>query len=135
VVVQNLEIVKIASELAGGKAEGRERFARLGNVDDGEDDAAGNYAAFGRLEEIALEVVAHRDEIPRVGLDDVLSLFEVGDAGVDGGIASGEDVNCRAGAVDSGDAPTSGGEPEGVAAGSASEVESASGSEIAGAAG
>ncbi len=130
--VEDFEILECLGELAWVQTEARERLAGAGDVDDGQDDAAGDDAAFRGLEEVALEVIAHGDEIPGIAVDDVFVVFEVGDAGIDFGITCGEEGDCRGRPVDGGNSPAAIGEPHGVAAGSAGEIQSAPGSDPTG---
>ena len=58
-------------------------FARLIDVNDRNQNAAGGDSALGRLDEISLQVVTHRNQIPAGGLDLKFSLFEVGHNRVD----------------------------------------------------
>ena len=102
-----------------------------GDVGGSDNEATRNNAALGGLEKIALEIVKDSDKIPGIGLNHIFVLFEIGDAGVDRGIARFEKVDGDAGAIDGRHLPASRGEPLGVAAGSASEIESAAGRKFA----
>ena len=103
--MQNFEIAKVAGELARIQAEARQRLAGRGNVDNGEHDAFPNNAALGRLEEIALKVIAHEDEIPGIWIDRVLVFFEIGNSSINGRITCGENADGFARPVNCGHLP------------------------------
>lgn len=135
-VVQNFPIAKISGEFAGTQAMAGGFFAGFGEVDDCDDDATGNNSVFRGREQVALEVVAHDDEVPGRRRDGKFVFFEIGDEGVDGEMALGgavaENLKRGRGAIDGGDLPGVVGEPERVTSGSGGEIESAAGRKIRG---
>ena len=128
--MHDFEVAEARGKLAGIQTETRELFAGTGNVHDRRDQTAGYDAAFGGLEKIALEVVAHGDEIPGIGFDCELMLLEIRHARVDRRIVRLENADGFARSIDSGDAPTTAGQPQSVAPSPASQVEGAAGRQI-----
>ena len=76
-------------------------FTGCGGVNDGEKDSAGRDASFGRREEIALNVVTDRYEVPGRGGDFKLVLLQVGNAGINFQMLVGGAIGAVSGRGDS----------------------------------
>lgn len=53
------------------------RFTSFGDVNNGDDNSAGNHAALSRLEQVALKVIADQDQIPARFGDGKFAFLEV----------------------------------------------------------
>ena len=125
--VEDLPSLEIALQFAGPQAMRRRLFARLRDVNDRNQDSIWRDSLLGGLKEISLQVVADGDEIPTGRLNLVFEFFEIRDLRAHGDTALGssisQDFNGHGRAIHGRDAPTLLGKPEGVAAGSACQVE------------
>src|SRR5581483_1631026 len=109
----------------------RRLLAPFGHVHNGQQDTVRREAFFGRLEQPAVEVVAHGDEVPGAVLDRKIAPLLIGDARVDLEVAlrgpTPQDDDGLIRTVDSRYPPAVCRQPQGVAAGTAGEIECAAG--------
>ena len=76
--MKNLPAREILFVLAGAQAVRPVCFTRLVDVNDGNQESAGHYAKFGRLEKISLQIVTNRDKVPAGWLDLEFPFFQIG---------------------------------------------------------
>jgi len=103
--------------------------AFLEEMNDAGEDSTGMDAFANLREEIALQIEEIADQLVGVGGDREFALFEIGETGFDreaGGVLT-QLTDGDGGRIDGGDVPAQAGEVEGVASGTAGEVECAGG--------
>lgn len=131
VVMENLPAWEIPGEFAGAKAMNGRLLAGTREVYEGDQDAAGRQAALGRIKQICLQVITDADEFPDRRLDPIFPAFEIGYPGVHRQAAKAgaatEDFDGGGGAIHGRNLPTLAGEPQGVAAGAAGQIEGPAG--------
>ena len=132
--MKNFPSGDISFQLAGPQAVRAAFFTGLGQVHDGDEDAAGDDPALGVLEKVALQVVAHRNEVPPGWLDLEFVFFKIGDERIDLQAtflrANLQNFDSCIGRVDSRDFPAVIRKPESISSRSASKVEGLAGRQL-----
>lgn len=126
--IKNFPPCEIFFQLAGAQSVRPLFFARLVDVNDGNQDAAGRDAALGRLKKISLQVVTDRNESPPSRFDLKFAPFEVGDDCIDLQAtfrsAGPQNFDGCVSAVDGSDIPAVFCKPQSVSASAAGKIES-----------